>query len=230
MRRILHLLTALIAAVLICTTLSAPAHAATSVRTSQARLNQLGCNAGPVDGKFGEWTKAAVIRFQSRHGLATTGGINAQTHKLLFSRTAKRCDQRPVPASGKGRRIVISQGQNWVWLVGSDGRVQAQGGIIDNPRLLRKGTHRVASYCGRSAKIRNNYSAGGKLRLENFTRFSPCGIGFHRIPQQRSGAQIHADQLLGTNLRSSAGCIRVSASMARKIWDFGRVGTTVRVV
>lgn len=230
MRRIVATLATMACVLFAIPLLTAPAEASAGVKRAQSRLNQLGCQAGPVDGEFGEWTKAAVIRFQSRHGMEQSGRLSAAVNRRLYAATAKRCDVRPVPArSGSGRRIVISQYQNWVWLVRANGTVVKQGGMIDNPAELGKGWHRVGSYCGRAAKIRNNSSSGG-LRLENFTRFSPCGIGFHRIPQYRpSGRQIHADQLLGTNLRRSHGCIRVSAAMGRAIWDFGTVGTRVRV-
>ena len=62
-------------------------------------------------------------------------------------------------------------------------------------------------------------------------RFAPCGIGFHQVPQYRSsGAQIHSSHLLGTNLRESHGCVRVSRAMSQRIWDFARPGTKVVVV
>ena len=49
----------------------------------------------------------------------------------------------------------------------------------------------------------------GSLWLDNFVRFAPCGFGFHRIPRAMSnGRQIHADNILGTNLAQSHGCIR----------------------
>lgn len=77
----------------------------------------------------------------------------------------------------------------------------------------------------------DNSDAGRTLRLQNFVRFAPCGVGFHRVPQRRSaGAQIHHDNLLGTNLRTSHGCIRVSRAMSQRIWDFASAGTRVVVV
>lgn len=229
MRRVLIVLAALATALVTIPLLVTPAPADPGIERVQTRLNQLGCQAGPADGVFGEWTRAAVIRFQSRHGLTESGRLTVATRNRLYAATARRCDLRPVPPSGAGRRIVISQRQNWVWLVRPDGSVAAQGGIIDNPAELDRGWRKVGSYCGRRAKIRDNASAGG-LRLENFTRFSACGIGFHRIPRYRGGAQIHADHLLGTDLRRSHGCIRVSAQLARAIWGFGTVGTRVRVL
>ncbi len=146
-----------------------------------------------------------------------------------MARTAKRCDVRAVPArSGSGRRIVISQSQNWVWLIDARGKVVRQGGIIDNPRYLRAGTYTSGAKCGRAARIRKN-TDGGSLYLNNFVRFAPCGIGFHQIPTYKSnGRQIHADYLLGTNYKASHGCIRVSASMSASIWSFA--AKSVRVV
>ena len=211
---------------------STPADAAgADVAKWQRRLNALHCDAGPVDGKAGTWTRSAILRFQSRHGMVQTGKYGVATRTRLFAATAQRCDVRPLPArSGSGRRIVISQKQNWVWVVAAGNRVVAQGGIVDNPGALHRGSYRTGSYCGRSARVKKNTS--GSLWLDDFVRFAPCGFGFHRIPRYKSnGGQIHADHLLGTNLAQSHGCIRLSASMARRIWTFTASGrTAVRVI
>ena len=135
MKRTPALLTPLLVvlAVLASLVLSSPASATASTEKAQRRLNSLGCNAGPVDGKLGEWTRSAVMRFQSRHRLAQTGRLTTTTRTRLYADSARRCDTRPVPAgSGKGRRIVVSQRQNWVWLVRANGNVKAQGGMVDN--------------------------------------------------------------------------------------------------
>jgi hypothetical protein len=117
-----------------------------------------------------------------------------------------------------------------VWVVAAGNRVVAQGGIVDNPGALDRGSYRTGSYCGRSARVKKNTS--GSLWLDDFVRFAPCGFGFHRIPRYKSsGRQMHADHLLGTNLAQSHGCIRLSASMARRIWTFTASGrTAVRVI
>ncbi len=208
-----------------------PAAATAATERAQRRLNSLGCNAGPVDGTFGDWTRSAVIRFQSRHSLGQSGRLDDTTRRRLYADSAKRCDRRPVPAgSGTGRRIVLSQRQNWIWLVRADGSVRAQAGMVDNAGELGTGSYRTGSYCGRAARIRLNRS--GEVWLDNFVRFAPCGFGFHRIPRSmESGAQIHPDWMLGTNLRASHGCIRLSRAMSLTVWDFteGRA-TRVRVV
>ncbi|MEV8377067.1 L,D-transpeptidase family protein [Kribbella sp. NPDC056861] len=211
------------------TTIPADALTVTQTRTAQTRLTKLGCTPGPVDGKFGAMSQAATVRFQSANKLSQTGSLNSTTYARLIAATAKRCDVRAVPAgTGAGRRIVISQGQNWVWLVDAKGKVVRQGGIIDNPAYLKPGTYTSGVKCGRAARIKKN-TDGASLYLNNFVRFAPCGIGFHQIPTyKKNGAQIHADWLLGTNSKASHGCIRVSAAMSATIWSFA--ATSVRVV
>jgi lipoprotein-anchoring transpeptidase ErfK/SrfK len=103
--------------------------------------------------------------------------------------------------------------------------------MVDNPGVLRPGAHRVGSYCGRAARIKLNSSTSGDVWLDNFVRFAPCGIGFHRIPRSKStGKQIHADWILGTDMAASHGCIRLSRQLSRTVWDFTARRTPVRVV
>ncbi len=216
-----------VATVLVAT----PTQAAPGTAQAQRRLNALGCSAGPADGTVGTWTRAAVVRFQSANRLRQTGFLTVGTRARLHAERPVRCDRRPVVASGKGRRIVVSQRQNYVWLVRAGGGVVAQGGMIDNPGVLRPGRYRAGSQCGRAGRIRDNGDASGRLRLHNFVRFAPCGVGFHQVPRRRSdGAQIHSDRLLGTDYRESHGCLRVSRAMSERIWRFARPGTRVVVV
>lgn len=200
-------------------------------KAAQTRLNNLGCYAGPVDGVVGSMTKAASVRFQSANRMTQSGSLDSTTYSRLMGSTAKRCDIRPIPASsGSGRRIVISQGQNWLWVIDAYGKVVRQGGIIDNPTYLAPGSYTTGSKCGRPGRVKRN-TDGGSLYLNNFVRFAPCGIGFHQIPTYMStGAQIHGDWLLGTNYKASHGCIRVQKSMSDTIWNFTVSSTKVVVV
>ncbi len=232
MNRLLSLAVSLLATLALVLT-TAPAHAGEAwVEKAQRRLNHLGCQAGPVDGDLGSWTRSAVLRFQSRTGKAQTGRLDQRTRQRLYAGSAPRCDRRPVPAkSGKGRRIVISQRQNWVWLVGPKGGIAAQGGMVDLPSELARGAHATGSYCGRAARIKKNSTTSNQVWLDNFVRFAPCGIGFHRIPTYKSnGAQMHANWLLGTNMTESHGCIRLSRAMSLKLWNFTTRRTLVHVV
>jgi len=213
--------------------LPAPADAAdTWIADAQRRLNALHCHAGPADGTIDAWTRSAVVRFQSRHGMARTGRLAGPVRTRLQRASARRCDLRPVPRhSGAGRRIVLSQTQNWVWLVGQKGGIVAQGGVVDLPSALGKGWHATGSYCGRAARIKRNTTTSGSVWLNNFVRFAPCGIGFHQIPTYMSnGRQIHPDWYLGTNFDASHGCIRLSRAMSLRVWNFTVRRTRVRVV
>ncbi len=232
MHRLLSYAVALAAACAL-TLLPAPAQAGgAGVEKAQRRLNQLDCNAGPVDGQLARWTRSAIVRFQSRHHLAQNAKLTRATRQRLFADGARQCDRRPVPArTGHGRRVVISQGQNWVWLVGPQGKVVDQGGMIDLPSELSRGWHRSGSYCGRAARIKRNTTANRAVWLHNFVRFAPCGIGFHRVPTYRSnGNQIHPNWYLGTNFARSHGCIRLSKSLSLRLWRFTTSRTRVRVV
>lgn len=210
---------------------ASPAEASAGVERAQRRLNQLHCQAGTPDGVVDDAVRAAVVRFQAANGLAQSARFTTETRRRLYADRATSCDVRRVPAhSGTGRRIVLSQRQNYVWLVARSGRVVAQGGIVDNPAVLSPGRYTVGSKCGRAARIAKN-TDGGSLFLDNFVRFAPCGIGFHRIPTYMSnGQQIHPTWLLGTDFRESHGCIRVSKAMSERIWDFTARATVVRVV
>jgi peptidoglycan hydrolase-like protein with peptidoglycan-binding domain len=213
--------------------LPTPADAADAwIADAQRRLNALHCFAGPADGTVDRRTRSAVIRFQSRHGMAQTGRLAGPVRTRLHRSGARRCDVRPVPGhSGAGRRIVLSQAQNWVWLVGPKGGVVAQGGVVDLPSVLGKGWHATGSYCGRAARIKRNTTTSGSVWLNNFVRFAPCGIGFHQIPTYMSnGRQIHPDWYLGTNFDQSHGCIRLSRAMSLRVWNFTTGRTRVRVV
>jgi peptidoglycan hydrolase-like protein with peptidoglycan-binding domain len=223
-----------LAAVVAMTLTIAPSYAERPDAATRAerRLNALHCDAGRADGRIDQHTRSAIVRFQSRVGIRQSARLDARTRKRLYAEDAPRCDVRPVPAgSGQGRRIVISQRQNWVWLVGPGGHAVVQGGMVDNTGVLRPGSHATGSYCGRSARIKLNQATSGDVWLDNFVRFAPCGIGFHRIPRyQSNGQQMHADWILGTNMATSHGCIRLSQELSLKVWDFTTRRTPVRVL
>jgi hypothetical protein len=219
------------AAVLMLLAAALPAFAGGYLERAQARLNSLGCAAGTADGVADEQLRAAVIRFQAVSRLRQTGRLGATTRERLHSATAKRCDDRAIPArSGTGRRIVLSQRQNWVWLVRADGTVKTQGGMVDNDWLPQR-TYYTGAQCGRPGRARYNGDLSGRLWLYYFVRFADCNVGFHQIPVRRSdGRQVHASWYAGTDLRESAGCIRLDRRMSRAVWNFTESRTKVVVV
>jgi lipoprotein-anchoring transpeptidase ErfK/SrfK len=127
--------------------------------------------------------------------------------------------------SGTGRRIVFSESQQRVWLVGGDGKVDrtylVSGSKYDN---LDPGSYRVQS------KQRHATAFDSSGTMEYFVRFATGfsePIGFHSVPVDRSGKLEQTKAQLGTPL--SAGCVRQWRDDAVALWSFAPVGTKVVV-
>ena len=60
----------------------------TRVREVQRRLVRRGYRPGPIDGRFGPRTRAAVIWFQTKHGLPRTGRVDALSAATLRAKPA----------------------------------------------------------------------------------------------------------------------------------------------
>ena len=63
----------------------------------QSRLNQLGYNAGTVDGYFGSKTYRAVANFQKKNGLSATGVADVYTQQVLYSSSALPASSYTTP-------------------------------------------------------------------------------------------------------------------------------------
>ncbi|HWJ82072.1 MAG TPA: L,D-transpeptidase [Nocardioides sp.] len=155
----------------------------------------------------------------------TATGI-ARTGKGQPRGTADAVSAIPPPAdSGTGRRIVFSETQQRIWLVGADDEVLrtylGSGSVYDN---LDPGTYQVYS--------RSRYATGidDSGTMEYFVRFTQgdegAAIGFHSIPTL-DGQPIQTRAQLGTPM--SHGCIRQALPDAIALWNFAPIGTTVVV-
>jgi hypothetical protein len=131
-----------------------------------------------------------------------------------------------LPASsGAGYRVVYSEEQQRVWLIGENGRVQhtylVSGSIYDN---LAPGTYQVYS------RSMNAIGIDDSGTMQYFVRFTqgPSGaaIGFHDIPV-KDGAKVQGVDELGT--ATSHGCIRQKRADAKRMWEFADLGTSVVV-
>ncbi len=173
------------------------------------------------DGDFGPLTRAALVAAQKAHGLPETGVADNVTWARLL--------HKPLPNTGmQESRIVLSQSQNWIWLVDGACDIVAQGGVVDNPALVPPGHYRVTGQTSFTTDITE------RLGLDNFTGFALGGqAGFHRIPYYiATGEQIHTEVVLGMAgmVSDSSGCVRVSEWMAGAIMDFAGYGTLVEVI
>jgi peptidoglycan hydrolase-like protein with peptidoglycan-binding domain/DNA invertase Pin-like site-specific DNA recombinase len=70
----------------------------TRVKKLQRELRRKGLRPGPVDGRFGPRTEAAVVRLQRRQGLPAMGVVDARTRRALATaqqrQDARRADRR----------------------------------------------------------------------------------------------------------------------------------------
>jgi lipoprotein-anchoring transpeptidase ErfK/SrfK len=131
----------------------------------------------------------------------------------------------PLPAdSGEGRRVVFSEGQQRVWLVGSGDRVRhtylVSGSVYDN---LDPGTYSVYS---RSEQAWGIDDSGSMKYFVRFAHGDNAAIGFHDIPID-DGGPVQTVAELGTPL--SHGCIRQRRADAKLLWAFAPLGTKVVV-
>ena len=79
------------------------------VRSLQRRLASAGNSPGPIDGRYGVLTEAAVRRFQRAHGLPVTGIAGPRTLALLAKpepsvRRSNPLPQKPAPSATRSNR------------------------------------------------------------------------------------------------------------------------------
>ena len=131
-----------------------------------------------------------------------------------------------LPAdSGTGRRVVFSEGQQRVWLIGPNGGVRrtylVSGSLSDN---LDPGIFQVYS------RSLNAIGIDDSGTMKFFVRFTQgdtgAAIGFHDIPVNESERVQTVDEL-GTS--TSHGFIRQKTADAKAMWDFAQLGATVVV-
>jgi lipoprotein-anchoring transpeptidase ErfK/SrfK len=150
-----------------------------------------------------------------------------QPETLSTTPTASDADagEPGLPAdSGEGRRVVFSEGQQRVWLVGAGDRMRhtylVSGSVYDN---LDPGTYSVYS---RSEQAWGIDDSGSMKYFVRFAHGDNAAIGFHDIPID-DGEPVQTVQELGTPL--SHGCIRQRRADAKLMWAFAPVGTKVVV-
>lgn len=159
-----------------------------------------------------------------------TQNRQGRKHRVIPATTVNRrttgADQPALPpASGSGRRIVFSEGEQRVWLVDGSGEVLrsylVSGSATDN---LDPGTYDVYSRSRWAVGIDNS---GTMQYFVRFTQGDAGGaIGFHTIPVD-DGAPVQTVDQLGTPL--SHGCVRQRTADAVALWEFAPIGTTVVV-
>jgi hypothetical protein len=132
----------------------------------------------------------------------------------------------PPPNSGAGRRLVYCNSCQTAWIIDETDYVIWKFPVSGHRGMPRPGTYHVFRKLAMGRSVHHP-----DLRLPYFVGFawgSTTDIGFHGIPLRPDNSQIEADSQLGQPL--SSGCVRVSQVMARAVYDFAEIGTTVVVL
>jgi peptidoglycan hydrolase-like protein with peptidoglycan-binding domain len=88
---------------------SAPATAGPKVAAVQVALKRLGLYSATVDGVRGPVTKAAIVRFQSSHGLAVDGVVGPQTRAAFGKRGRPAFGSRTMKRGDRGWDVAAMQ-------------------------------------------------------------------------------------------------------------------------
>lgn len=132
----------------------------------------------------------------------------------------------PPPDANVGKRLVYCNSCQTAWMIDETNYVVWSFKVSGRRGMPAAGTYHVFRKLemGRS-------KSHPDLRLPYFVGFtwgSTTDIGFHGIPLRPDNSQIESDSQLGQPL--SSGCVRVSQLMAKAIYDFAPIGTTVVVL
>jgi Putative peptidoglycan binding domain len=72
-------------------------HAMSDVRDAQRALKAKGFDPGPIDGKMGPRTSAAVKEFQDKENLTATGQLDAETQSRLMASSSPAASPATAP-------------------------------------------------------------------------------------------------------------------------------------
>ena len=120
------------------------------VRAVQRHLRAAGVDPGPVDGRFGPLTEAAVRRFQSAHGLAADGIVGPRTRLVLRAPVALA----RVPASvGPGARSLCARCSG-IYARSASIPAPSTGASVPGRRTRFSGSRRLAAWRSTESSVR----------------------------------------------------------------------------
>lgn len=118
------------------------------VRKIQSRLNQLGFNAGPPDGLYGQGTRNAIKAFQSQRGFPVTGQPSEQLLVRLEQAASEQGTPPAAEMASKGKDKAL-QAKAGTYTVANEAALamarlrHAPGWLDDEERLHGLTTHQI---------------------------------------------------------------------------------------
>ena len=190
----------------------------------QRRLRSLGyLTASGVDGLFGGGTESAVKHFQSRNKMEQTGIADQTMQYTLFSNDAVK--------SIKPYQIKVSLSDQRVYVYSAD--------TMDNYTILAK-TFKCSTGLDSTPTPKGTFTNTGRgARWHYFKKFDCWAqyawyidgdIMFHSVLySQQDESTLRKSSVNALGYKASHGCVRLSVSDAKWIWDNCSSGTTVVV-
>ena len=177
-----------------------------STKWIQQRLTDLGyLPPSAVSGRFGSWTRSAVLAFQGWENLGRDGDPGPLTVARL--KTAKR----PSPSAGTGKRLEVYLGAQVTLLVDGSRIIRAIKVSSGKPGYATP----TGSYAIYRKSIRD-WSYPYAVWLPYASYFNG-GIAFHEYPDVPAYPASH-------------GCVRVPAQDAPLVYEFAAQNTPVEVL
>lgn len=164
--------------------------------------------------------RAVARRVRDRDLIATVAAYTTTTTRPAVSPFG------PPPDANVGKRIVYCNSCQTAWLVDETNYVVWSFKVSGHRGMPAPGTYHVFRKLEMGRSLHNP-----SLRLPFFVGFAwgrTTDIGFHGIPLRPDNSQIEADSQLGQPL--SSGCVRVAQPVAKTLYDFAPIGTTVVVL
>ena len=183
------------------------------IRETERRLSSLGYWTGPVDGRFDQASRSALIAFQKWEGRTITGQLT------LAELEAIRNGQAPKPRDTGYSHVEVDIDRQVLMLVNADDSVRVLPTSTGNgKRFVDQGENSVA------------YTPRGRFVVfEKATGWEKGSLGSVYYPNAISGSvAIHGARSVPVT-PASHGCIRIPMFAAREVSKLMPVGTIVLV-
>jgi peptidoglycan hydrolase-like protein with peptidoglycan-binding domain len=187
---------------------------ADDVREAEQRLSDLGYWTGPVDGKFDEGSRHALIAFQKIEGRKRTGVLTPEEIQAL------RGARQPAPLEGGYQHIEVDLSRQVLFVV---------SGLTSGSKILpiSSGTGKFFTSEGwtrRAVTPPGRFKVYGKIAG---WRKSPLGLLYYPL-YIHNGIAIHGNPSVPV-YPASHGCIRIPMFAAKQLSDMTPIGTEVVV-
>jgi len=203
--------------ILIAMILSAAARTLTltgaEVREAERRLAELGYWTGPVDGRFDEATRQAVIAFQKWEGRAVTGKLTAQEFEAIQNGVA------PKARDAGYAHVEVDIDRQVLMMIDEEGRVRVLPVSTGSDKPFMDDGQTSVAYTPRGRFVVYDKTYGwenGDLGSVYYANYISGGVAIHgylSVPTQPA----------------SHGCIRIPMFAAREVSKLLPVGTIVLV-